>query len=160
MEKLLFLLLLGDNIHHTPTRWHVCSHCCLIPLSSDLRYCLSSLCRTEADGEKLWLPDASVYTEKKRWKKANLDERTRGQITMLGHPENVLTPEALLKVRRFLHAVVDVFIQGHSKRFLSDSVHWPRQPMHSQSVHTTPNRTLLTELSWNFFLHEPGFLCG
>ena len=57
------------------------------------------LCRTEADGEKLWLPDDSVYTERKRWKSAYLDERTRGHVTMLGHPENVLTPEALLKVR-------------------------------------------------------------
>ena len=59
-----------------------------------------SLCRTEADGEKLWLPDDSVYTERKRWKSAYLDERTRGHVTMLGHPENVLTPEALLRVRR------------------------------------------------------------
>ena len=55
-------------------------------------------CRTEADGEKLWLPDDSVYTERKRWKSAHLDERTRGHVTMLGHPENVLIPEALLKV--------------------------------------------------------------
>ena len=68
-------------------------------VSTPLIFGLDDICRTEADGEKLWLPDDSVYTERKRWKSARLDERTRVHFAMLGHPENVLTPEALLKVR-------------------------------------------------------------
>ena len=68
-------------------------------VSTPVIFGLDDICRTEADGEKLWLPDDSVYTERKRWKSARLDERTRVHFAMLGHPENVLTPEALLKVR-------------------------------------------------------------
>ena len=68
-------------------------------VSTSVIFGLDDICRTEADGEKLWLPDDSVYTERKRWKSARLDERTRVHFAMLGHPENVLTPEALLKVR-------------------------------------------------------------
>ena len=56
-------------------------------------------CRTEASGEKLWLPPDSEYNAHNAWKESELDDRVRDHYAMISHPDNVLTSSALLHVR-------------------------------------------------------------
>jgi hypothetical protein len=54
--------------------------------------------RSEADAEKLWLPTDSTYLSNKAWKDENFNEGARAHVFFLTHEENVLTPEAMMKV--------------------------------------------------------------
>ena len=52
--------------------------------------------RAETNGWKMWLPEGSRYSLRQQWKNEHFVEDVRGTITLFGHEENVLTPEAML----------------------------------------------------------------
>ena len=54
--------------------------------------------RSEAQIENLWIPVDSSAVVNKVWKKEHFKEAIRVQAAMLSHDDDVLTPEALLKV--------------------------------------------------------------
>ena len=54
--------------------------------------------RSEAQIENLWIPVDSSAVVNKVWKKEHFKEAIRVQAAMLSHEDDVLTPEAMLKV--------------------------------------------------------------
>lgn len=70
----------------------------------------------ETDAEKLWLPRNSTFLVNKDWKSRHFPEDTRDNVVLLqNHRENVLTPEAMLKLLDIHLAVRAVTVDG--KRF-------------------------------------------
>ena len=69
-------------------------------MSFDKEYTtLLLLCnRSEAQIENLWIPVDSSAVVNKVWKKEHFKEAIRVQAAMLSHDDDVLTPEAMLKV--------------------------------------------------------------
>ena len=63
--------------------------------------CASFGNRSEAQIENLWIPVDSSAVVNKVWKKEHFKEAIRVQAAMLSHDNDVLTPEALLKVDRY-----------------------------------------------------------
>ena len=54
--------------------------------------------RSEADAWKMYLPEGSHYSEVQAWKNEHFVEDVRGTLTLFQHKENILTPEALLRL--------------------------------------------------------------
>jgi Niemann-Pick C1 protein len=68
--------------------------------------------RFETDAEKLWLPDNSTYLWNKKWKYDNFREEERIHASLLTHQDNVLTPEAMIKLYEIHRAVNDLEVEG------------------------------------------------
>ena len=70
--------------------------------------------KAETNGWKMWLQEGSRYSTTQQWKSEHFVEDIRGTITLFGHKDNVLTPEAMLLLLDLHEKVAAVEFEGRN----------------------------------------------
>ena len=70
--------------------------------------------KAETNGWKMWLSEGSRYSLRQQWKSDHFVEDVRGTITLFGHEDNVLTPEAMLLLLDLHERVRAVEFEGRN----------------------------------------------